>query len=169
LHAVPLTKEGFAPYGDVIEMEGAKHYAINSGSVERYHDLANIHADHADGGRAIVSLAKINIAGSFPFKFNLVERHPRGSQAFIPMFEAPVVVVVAKPAETINPADLKAFVTNGMQGFNYHPGTWHMPLMSDQVGRMFVVIDRAGHGCNCDEFSFENATIEVTLPVGLSA
>lgn len=164
LHAVPLTKEGFAPYGDVIEMEGAAHYGINSGRVERYHDLAKIQVDHSNGARAIVSLAKINTASSPPFKFDLVERHPKGSQAFIPMFEAPVIVVVAKRSETVNTSDLKAFITNGLQGFNYHAGTWHMPLMSDQVGRMFVVIDRAGQGNNCDEFTFENEDVELILP-----
>lgn len=164
LHALPLTKQGFAPYGDVIEMEGAEHYGINSGKVERYHDLARIQVDHSRGGRAVVSLARINTASFPPFKFDLVERHPKGSQAFIPMFEAPVIVVVAKSADTVKTSDLKAFITNGMQGFNYHPGTWHMPLMSDQIGRLFVVIDRAGYGNNCDEFSFENETIELRLP-----
>lgn len=164
LTAEPLTKEGFAPYGDVIEMAGSQHYSINRDTVERYHDLANIEVDYAKGGRAIVSIAKINIAGSFPFSFNLVERHPKGSQAFIPMFDAPVVVVVASRGETVNASELRAFVTNGHQGFNYHTGTWHMPLMSDQVGRTFVVIDRSGHGDNCDEYTFPNENIELRLP-----
>lgn len=164
LPVVPLTKEGFAPFGDVIEMEGAEHYGINLGTVERYHDLAKIQVDHLNGGRPIVSLFRINTASSFPYNFNLVERHPKGSQAFIPMFDAPVIVVVAKCGEKVHTRDLKAFVTNGRQGFNYHAGIWHLPLMSDQVGRMFVVVDRAGQGSNCDEFTFENQMVELRLP-----
>ena len=34
----PLTREAFAPFGDVIETEGAHHYPINQGTTERYHD-----------------------------------------------------------------------------------------------------------------------------------
>lgn len=163
LNAEPLTKENFAPYGDVIEAEGSEHFAINVGTVERYHDLAKVQADYSNNGKPIVSLAKINTAGSFPFNFNLVERHPKGSQAFIPMFDAPVAVVVAKAGGTVDVSDLKAFVTNGKQGFNYHAGIWHMPLMSDEEGRMFVVVDRAGPGNNCDELTFENENVELRI------
>lgn len=163
LNAEPLTKENFAPYGDVIETEGAEHYGINLDTVERYHDLAKVQADYSNNGRPIISLAKIKIASSYPFNFNLVERHPRGSQAFIPMFQAPVTLVVAKPGNSPKTSDLKAFVSNGQQGFNYHAGVWHMPLMSDVAGRMFVVVDRSGPGNNCDEFTFKNENVELKI------
>lgn len=163
LKAELLTKENFAPYGDVIETRDAEHFGINVGTVERYHDLAKIQVDYANNGRPIISLAKINTAGSYPFSFNLVERHPKGSQAFIPMFDTPVAVVVAKPGESVKTPDLKAFITNGRQGFNYHAGVWHMPLMSDQEGRMFVVVDRSGPGNNCDELTFENENVELRI------
>ena len=163
LTAKPLTKENFAAFGEVIETAGADHFGINLGNVERYHDLAKIEIDYQTGGRPIVSLFKINSASSVPFHFNLVERHPKGSQAFIPLFEAPVVLVVAKAGDKVDVGDLNAFVTNGQQGFNFHAGIWHMPLMSEEEGRMFVVVDRAGPGNNCDEHTFVNQQIELRI------
>ena len=161
LNAQPLTTKAFEPYGEVIEAEGAEHFSINLGTVERYHDLANIDIDHADGGRAIVSLAIINNAKSLPFQLKVIERHPKASQAFIPMFDAPIYVIVGEPSEVAQPEKLKAFVTNGKQGFNYNAGVWHMPLMADQVGRRFVVVDRAGPGNNCDEYFLVDHAVEL--------
>ena len=163
LHAEPLTKDVFAPFGDVIETKGAEHYAINAGTVERYHDLAKVQIDTNNGGRPVISFMEISEAKSFPYQVNLVERHPKGSQAFMPMFEAPVVLVAGPPGNNIDPNDLKAFVTNGKQGFNFHAGVWHMPLMSTVKGRMFLIVDRSGPGNNCDEVTFENTTIELRV------
>ena len=164
LVAQPLTKEAFTQFGDVIEVDNATHFSINEGGVERYHDLADVQIDVASGGKAIISYFKINEAKTFPHTFNLIERHPKASQAFIPMFDAPVVIVVAPKGETVTGADLKAFVTNGKQGFNFHTGVWHMPLVSEVKDRLFVVVDRSGPGDNCDEYTIENETIELILP-----
>jgi len=83
----------------------------------------------------------------------MVERHPLGSQAFIPLAEFPFVVVVAPPGESVARGDLCAFVTNGKQGINYHRGTWHMPLIALEAGQRFLVIERGGDESNCDEHS----------------
>lgn len=161
LNAEPLTKEAFKPYGDVIETDGAEHFSINLGTVERYHDLADIDVDYAEGGRAIVSLATINNAKGLPFQLKVIERHPKASQAFIPMFDTPIYLVVGEPSKEAQPEQLKAFITNGKQGFNYNAGVWHMPLMADQQGRRFVVVDRAGPGNNCDEYFLADHIIEL--------
>lgn len=158
----PLTRESFAEFGEVIELDHAQHFSINNGGVERYHDLANIDVDNDKGGRAIVSFFKINEAKLLPYQFSLIERHPKGSQAFIPMFEAPILIVVAPKGDHVNSKNLHAFVTNGKQGFNFHKGVWHMPLISEEKDRLFVVIDRAGPGNNCDEFTFADETFELT-------
>lgn len=161
LNAQPLTKEAFRPFGDVIETDGAEHFSINLGTIERYHDLANIDVDYAAGGRAIVSLAIVNSARKPPFQLKVIERHPKASQAFIPMFDTPIYVVVGEPSEEAQPEQLQAFITDGKQGFNYRAGVWHMPLMADQPGRRFVVVDRAGPGNNCDEYFLVDHTIEL--------
>jgi len=162
--AVPLTKEDFAPYGDVIEIEGAKHFPINDGNVERFHDLASVMIDVENGGKAIVSIFKANGVTPTPPQVKLVERHPVGSQAFIPMHSDPMLVVVARAGEDVDPTSLRAFISNGRQGVNYHSGVWHMPLVTTQVGQQALVVDRNGPGENCDELYFEGDSIFVDVP-----
>lgn len=145
----PLTRAAFARFGDVIDTDGADHYPINQGTIERFHDLASI--DVGDDGRAVVSIVECTRAGHMPVPVRLVERHPLGSQAFIPMGEIIMCVVVAPPGDTVAADDLRAFVSSGRQGVNYHRGTWHMPLVAFEIGRRFVVVDREGSGDNCEE------------------
>ena len=163
LVAKPLNREAFKQFGDVIELEGAKNFSINDGRVQRYHDLADVQIDTQNGGRAIVSYFKINEAKPFPHRFNLLEKHPKGSQAFIPTDNEPVVLVVGPKDKPLDSDTLQAFVTNGHQGFNFHTGVWHMPLISERKDRLFVIVDRSGPGNNCDEVTLENETIELRL------
>jgi ureidoglycolate lyase len=144
----PLTREAFAPFGDVIELEGAKHFPINLGTTERYHDLAKI--DVADqSGRPLVNLFRGQLR-QLPFEVKMMERHPLGSQAFIPRNDKPYLVVVA-PVGELEPTALRAFVTRGWQGVNYAKGVWHHPLLVLDGVRDFIVIDRGGEGVNLHE------------------
>ncbi|HSH42663.1 MAG TPA: ureidoglycolate lyase [Arenicellales bacterium] len=149
LRAAPLTREGFAPFGDVIDTDGARHYPINRGAVERYHDLAPV--DVGDDGRTLVNIFECRQPATLPLTVEIIERHPLGSQAFIPMDGAVMCIVVAPPGDEVAPGDLRAFVSNGRQGVNYHRGTWHMPLAAFRAGQRFVVVDRGGPGDNCEE------------------
>jgi len=162
LQAEPLTRESFALYGDVVERDGAAEHDINSGKIQRFHDLADVVVDTDNGGRPVVSIAYARITTTMPVSIPMVERHPLGSQAFIPFSSLPMVVVVAqKTDEPVNPHDLKAFVSNGKQGINYKPGVWHMPLIAFEEGQQWLIIDREGPGENCDEYYFENDEIVV--------
>ena len=164
LKASPLTSEAFAPFGDVIETEGATHFPINEGAIERYHDLATVSIDTEAGGRTLVSLARPNVVTEFPAPVKIIERHPLASQAFIPMYYDPMVVVVATAqADPADASQLHAFITNGRQGVNYHPGTWHMPLAATDLSQQWLVVDRGGPGENCDEFYFKD--VEVILEI----
>jgi ureidoglycolate lyase len=157
LEPVPLTPERFAPYGDVIETSAHVHEAMNEARFERFDDLCNIDVD----GRVAVSVARCRTATALPYRFDIVERHPLGSQAFVPLTPVEFVVVVAPPAETVDASDLRAFVTNGRQGINYHRGTWHMPLIAFEAGQRFLVIDRAGDTPNCDEHTLDESVLLV--------
>ena len=77
----PLTCAEFAPFGDVLEVAGDPDKIINAGMCGRYHDRANI---ECDGGTAGISLFKSQ-ARSLPITLDMMERHPEGSQAFLPM------------------------------------------------------------------------------------
>jgi len=159
LKAEPLDPEVFEPFGDVIETKGARHFPINEGAIERYHDLAWVEVD--EGGRTLVSIFESNRVGTLPHRVTLVERHILGSQAFIPLDGARMIVVVAPPGEPPSSEQLQAFVTNGEQGVNYRPGVWHMPLIAFEAGQRFLVVDRGGPGENCDEHRYENEKITV--------
>lgn len=142
----PLTSEGFAPYGDVVE-SGDAALEMNAESFERFDDLCKVKAHE---GRIAISIARCRIATELPHTIEMVERHPHGSQAFVPLTPCRMLVVVAPPGPNVVAADLQAFVSNGKQGINYHRGTWHMPLIAFDAGQEFLIIDRVGDSPNCD-------------------
>ncbi|RKP54703.1 ureidoglycolate lyase [Pararobbsia silviterrae] len=143
-----LTREAFAPFGEVIELEGARHYPINLGTTERYHDLANV--DTADqGGRTLVNVFR-GQPRTLPFEITMMERHPLGSQAFIPLHTRPYLVVVARAGD-LEPDAIRAFVTRGWQGVNFAKGVWHHPLIACGEVSDFIVVDRGGGGLNLNE------------------
>lgn len=148
--ALPLTAESFAPFGDVIEASGDPDKIINQGQCGRYHDRALM--DFTDG-RAGISLFNAN-PRALPFRLDMVERHPEGSQAFIPMTHQPFLVVVA-PDEQGVPGEPLAFVTKPGQAVNYHRGTWHGVLTPLHDPGLFAVVDRIGDGANLEEHWFD--------------
>ncbi len=149
LQARPLTKDAFAPFGQVIELEGARQFDINDGTTRRFHDLAKIDT-LADGGRPIVSLFRAQPRAE-PVRLALMERHPLGSQAFIPLAARSYFVVVAPDAGG-RPGPLQAFFTTGWQGVNYDRNTWHHPLLAVDEVSDFIVVDRGGEGHNLEEW-----------------
>jgi ureidoglycolate lyase len=152
LELMPLTHEAFVSFGDVIEYEGRDFFHINDKMVERYHDLARVDTQES-GGRTLISWLRAN-PNTFPSTVKFVERHQLSSQAFIPLDTNPFVVVVAPRGDTVKVSDLRAFVTNGRQGVNYHRGVWHHVLLVPRRAMQFIVVDRGGPERNCDEFWF---------------
>ncbi|MDR5811607.1 ureidoglycolate lyase [Caballeronia sp. LZ019] len=144
----PLTRAAFEPFGDVIELEGAKQIPINLGTTIRFHDLCNVDVTD-EGGRAIVNLFR-GQPRVLPFEVKMLERHPLGSQAFVPLDDRPYLVVVA-PAGDLDESEIRAFVTRGWQGVNYAKGVWHHPLLALDKVSDFIVVDRSGEGHNLNE------------------
>ena len=155
LQPKPLTPERFAAYGDVIETSARDRAAMNDARFERFDDLCNVDVE----GGVSVSIARCRTATSLPYRFDKVERHPLGSQAFVPLAPTTFVIVVAPPSESVDSADLEAFITNGRQGINYRRGTWHMPLIAFEPGQQFLVIDRAGDSPNCEEHTLDEPVL----------
>lgn len=146
----PLTAEAFAPFGDVIDCAGDPDKLINQGQCGRYHDRAAL--DFSDG-RAGISLFNAN-PRSLPYQLEMVERHPEGSQAFIPMTHQSFLVIVA-PDIAGQPGSPLAFRTAPGQAVNYHRGTWHGVLTPLQGPGLFAVVDRIGAGSNLEEHWFD--------------
>lgn len=145
LVAAELTPEAFAPYGDVLQIEGSHFYHINDGKTERYHDLAKIEV--SDGHRVLVSINRSEPC-HLPMEFSVLEKHPLSSQAFMPMNGERFVVIVAEAGDEIPLKTLRAFITNGRQGINYHRNVWHHPLFAFGKSTDFFTVDRGG-GDNC--------------------
>jgi ureidoglycolate lyase len=148
-----LTQAGFAPFGDVIESGERDSFFINNDMAERFHALARVEALGEDAG-AIISLVKSK-KYEMPRKLDHAEHHPLGSQAFVPLDDTPFIVVVASPCDLPRPEDFHAFVTDGKQGINYHPGTWHHVLLTPYSAMTFLCVDRVGAGNNCIDHFFD--------------
>ena len=147
--ARPLTPEVFAPFGDVLDCAGDPDKMINEGMCGRYNDRARL---DFSGGRAGLSLFDAK-ARSLPYTFDLVERHPNGSQAFIPMSQHAFLVIVA-PDQSGVPGQPLAFRTAPGQAINLHRGTWHGVLTPLAEPGLFAVVDRIGEGDNLQEYRY---------------
>ncbi|SEG50627.1 ureidoglycolate lyase [Marinobacterium lutimaris] len=152
----PLTAEAFKPFGDVIETADRDFFMINNGSTQRFHRLAEVMLGRA-GDRGIISIFRAQQI-PMPLEVKMLERHPQGSQAFVPLKQNPFLVLVAPAGETPDPAAIRAFITDGTQGVNYHTGVWHHPVLSCVAEDDFLVVDREGEGNNCDEHFFADDT-----------
>ena len=144
---VPLTREAFRPFGDVIEMEGSAHYTINQGFTERFNDLAFVDVA-PEGGTTNVSLF-LGQPRPVPVEIKLMERHPLGSQIFIPLQDRPWLVLVAADARDVT--SYRAFTATGRQGVNYARNVWHHPLLVLDADSRFLIVDRKGPGNNLEE------------------
>lgn len=152
LHTEPLTPEAFVPFGDVLDATG-DFRRINAGLCQRHHDRARldfapeVNADN----RAGISIFKAE-PRALPYRFDLIERHPEGSQAFIPMTADPFLVIVSLGPDHTP----RAFLTNGAQGINLYRGTWHGVLTPLHAPGLFAVVDRIGQTPNLEEFRYLN-------------
>ncbi len=151
LIAAPLTRAAFAPFGEVIETEGAHSYPINDGRCIRHHDLALVETLGA-GARPLISIF-VSQPVRLPHALTLVERHPLGSQAFVPLQPEPFLVIVAPDAGGAPGAPL-AFLAAPGQGVNYAPGVWHGVLTPLEREGRFLVVDRGGEGVNLEEYRY---------------
>ena len=150
LRVEPLTAEAFAPFGDVIEAHG--------GPGDRANDLADVLVG-ADG-KPMVSVLLTKATAQLPLRVTRLERHPLGSQASVPMAGGKFFTVVAAPGATVALSGLRAFVSNGRQGVNYGPGTWHHAFLAATAGDQFLILERGGPEPNTDYFQVE---AEVTV------
>ena len=162
LHALPLTADRFAPFGDVIEMTGHDPHWINENTCRRYDDLAQIDVLES-GGRPLVSIFQAN-PRTLPMRIRTLERHPLSSQAFHPLQARPFLVVVADADPRGLEHGIRAFLSSGGQGVNFRRNTWHHPLIALDSPSEFLVVDRGGPGENCEEATITTA-ISVDLPL----
>jgi ureidoglycolate lyase len=166
IQAEALSAAAFAPFGDVIEIEGREFRWINDRTSRRFDDLAHIDVTEG-GGRPLLSVFEA-IPRSLPLPVRMLERHPCSSQAFIPLDPRPFLIVVAEhgatlPDGAVSIGPVRAYLSSGRQGVNFRRNTWHHPLIAlGQISR-FLVVDRGGPGENCEEHGLD-AVVQVTTP-----
>lgn len=148
----PLTATAFAPFGDVIELKGAPDKIINQGLCGRHHDLARVETDAA--GRVGISLFDAE-PRALPYQLEMMERHPLGSQAFLPLSPTSFLVIVAAD-DGDRPGKPRAFLTAPGQGINLFRNIWHGVLTPLSPPGVFAVIDRIGAGDNLQEYWFDS-------------
>lgn len=161
LIAEPLAPATFAPFGTVIETEGAEVLAINQGTTERFHALAELDTAEA-GGRPILSLFRAQ-PRPLPIRLEMMERHPLGSQAFVPLSPRPWLVVVSAAARPA-PDNLRAFLARGDQGVQYARNVWHHPLLVLGEAQDFLVADRLADDDNLEEVWFPGGAHALLSP-----
>ncbi len=153
--AEPLTAKAFRPFGDVLAVDSAPDMVINDGWCDRFHDRARM--DFGPDGRAGISIFKAR-ARSIPYSCDLLERHPDGSQAFVPMGDFPWLVIVA-PDVNDTPGTPRAFLPKSGQAINFLRNTWHGVLTPLAEPGLFAVIDRIGPTENLKEFRYSTPFI----------
>ena len=158
-----LNEMDFTPFGDVIEARSEQVMDINEGTSKRFHDLALVDVA-SENGRPLVNIFRASPYPQ-PLHLTMMEKHPLGSQLFMPLQAHPYLVAVAPRGERVHTADIQVFLARGDQGVNFHPGVWHHPLLVLQQ-QDFLVIDRGGAGDNLVEQSLETSvSITAESPV----
>lgn len=147
-----LTRDRFAPFGEIIEIDENTRRSINGGTTERYHALATAEAT-GDNARIVINLF-CGQPRSFPYLVQMMERHPLGSQSFSPLSGRPYLVIVAED-DNGRPGRPHVFLAKSSQGVNYRRNVWHHPLMALDAASMFLVVDRDGSGCNLEEHVYD--------------
>lgn len=155
----PLTRDAFAPYGEVIEFsDQAQQRSINYGHTVKYANLADIDVT-AENGKPHINLFRTKPLPR-PISIKVMERHPLSSQAFYPLGDQPYLVVVAKAGE-FHVENIEVFLAAPGQGVNYRKGTWHHYSLSLNEESPFLVVDRGGDGKNCDEVFIDDGVLEI--------
>jgi len=153
---IKITRDNFAKYGDLISSNDINPIDINAGYAKRYDNLANIDTSK-DDGKTIISIFSA-AKRSFPMKIDMMEKHPLGSQTFMPMKETTFLCFVAPEGRFPEVNKIESFIIPPRSGINYKPGIWHFPLISTE-DTDFLVIDRKGSGENLIIHQFDKEKI----------
>jgi len=153
---VKISRSNFSSYGDLISTDDINPMNINEGYAKRFDNLANLNTSK-DSGKTIVSIFSA-LKRTFPMKIHMMEKHPLGTQAFIPMKETTFLAFVAPSGESPEIDKIQSFIIPPKTGINYKPGIWHFPLISTE-NINFLVIDRKGSGDNLIIHKFEKEKI----------
>ena len=151
-----INGKNFKKFGDLISTRKRRPIKINNGYANRYDNLCKINTS-TKNGNTIVSIFSAK-KRKFPMNIKMMEKHPLGSQAFIPMKESTFLVLVAPRGGKPKVKKIESFIVPKQTGINYKPGIWHFPLISKKKMN-FLVVDRKGKGNNLVIHNFKKEKI----------
>jgi len=151
--AAPLTQNAFARFGEVVTCAGDDFSLINAGKCKRFTDLASF--DIVDG-QVGLSLFESELR-ELPYACDLLERHPLGSQCFVPIGGSDYLVIVAEDED--GPTRPQAFHARADQTVNIGRNIWHGVLAPISGSGLFAVMDRIGEGANLEEVTLTTPII----------
>jgi len=124
LEVQPMTREAFAPFGEIISERGPIEIDL-------------------DGGQAGFVAQTVE---KRPLMFDFLGRHRRTEQVFSPLGGAKSIIAVAMPTEgeSPDPNKMAAFLVDGSCAFKLHRGTWHTSAFPVKDSARFLVVDREG-------------------------
>ena len=152
----PINKSNFSEFGEVITTKDIKPLKINNGYAERFDGIANLDTKINDGETTISIFSALK--RNFPMKIDMMEKHPLGSQAFIPMEDTKFLVFVAPKGDKPDVNKIQSFLVPKQTGVNYNAGIWHFPLIS-MKNMNFLIVDRKGKGNNLVIYKFKKDKI----------
>ena len=158
----PITKENFKKFGDMITTDDIKPLEINDGYAKRYDGIVKLDTKKDNGESTICIFSALK--RSFPMKVDMMEKHPLGSQAFIPMKETIFLSFVAPEGNKPDLTKVEAFIIPKGIGVNYNAGVWHFPLISTE-NMNFLVVDRKGKGDNLVIYDLENENVTIDFQI----
>ena len=153
---IKISRSNFVTFGDVISTNDIKPMNINAGYAKRFDNLADLNTSK-DDGKTIISIFSA-LKRTFPMKIDMMEKHPLGSQAFIPMKETTFLAFVAPQGKFPEINKIQSFIIPPKTGINYKPGIWHFPLISTE-NTDFLVIDRKGSDENLIIHKFDKEEV----------
>lgn len=153
LPIAPLTRAAFAPYGEVVDPAGVEPQVVNAGTAQRFAPLATVQlVEEIPPSTAMLGLYRAQ-PRALPLPLLELERHPLGSQAFVPLAPGRYLVVVAGAKTEPGPADVRVFLASGQQGVNLHSGVWHHALLALDRESEFLVVERTSSAGNLERLA----------------
>ena len=151
-----ITRKNFKKFGDLISTKKIKPININNGYAKRFNNLCKINTS-SKKGNTIMSIFSAK-KRKFPMKIKMMEKHPLGSQAFVPMSATKFLVFVAPKGDKPDINKIQSFLVPKQTGVNYKAGIWHFPLIS-MKNMNFLIVDRKGKGNNLVIYKFKKDKI----------
>ena len=151
-----ITSKNFKKFGDLISTKKIKPININNGYAKRFNNLCKINTS-LKKGNTIMSIFSAK-KRKFPMKIKMMEKHPLGSQAFVPMSATKFLVFVAPKGDKPDINKIQSFLVPKQTGVNYKAGIWHFPLIS-MKNMNFLIVDRKGKGNNLVIYKFKKDKI----------